>query len=162
MFTVHSTAGSDCGFANLCLLYTVLLGSGWLFKVENIGSQKLTSMDDQSSNGIGLNCIVEGCMHDFDTEEGEPRYPVIGKCGCTVCSNCCQVRLEQENTNLRVNWSTVRYICCPLCETDKAFEMKKLVKNKALADAIILARRQVDAAVSPRLEEDGENSRKMD
>ena len=102
------------------------------------------------AGGPGLAVILQnscclGCMQDFETGFGDARYPFIsGVCSCTVCRRCLDARVEAERgENPAASWKG-GCICCPVCDTDRAFNMKKLVKNMALAVVLAEIGRLID------------------
>ena len=100
------------------------------------------------AGGPGLAVILQnncchGCMLEFETGFGDAQYPFIsGVCSCTVCRRCLDARVEAER-GANGNWKGW-CICCPICETDNAFNLRKLVKNMALANVLAELRLLMD------------------
>ena len=100
------------------------------------------------AGGPGLAVILQnncclGCMLEFETGFGDARYPIIsGECSCTVCLQCLDARVEIE----RGPTGTWKGGCvhCPICEINNAFNMRKLIKNMALAIVLAEIRRLMD------------------
>jgi hypothetical protein len=79
-------------------------------------------------------CPVEGCLAEFETgDRNERHYPHISPlCFCTICHVCIDQQHEAavgENPKFK-GWT----IECPVCHMEKAWNIRKLVPNKALAN----------------------------
>ena len=100
------------------------------------------------ARGAGLAVILQnncclGCMLEFETSLWDTHYLFIsGVCNPTVCRCCLDARVEAER-GLTASWRD-GCICCPICEVDRAFNMRKLVKNMALANVLAEIRRLMD------------------
>ena len=100
------------------------------------------------AGGPGLAVILQnscclGCMLEFETGFGDTHYPFIsGVCSCTVCRRCLDAKVEEErgSTGTWKGWC----IRCPICDIDNAFNIRKLIKNMALATVLEEIRRLMD------------------
>jgi hypothetical protein len=88
-------------------------------------------------------CLVEGCLHEFETtEDNQKFYPHISPvCCCTVCRSCIDGRAELERE--KRNWKGYS-VLCPACLTDNAFNLRKLVPNRSLANVLAETRRLLE------------------
>ena len=100
------------------------------------------------AGGPGLAVILQnncchGCMLEFETGFGDTHYPFIsGVCSHTLCRQCLDAKVEEErgSTGTWKGWC----IRCPICDIDNAFNIRKLIKNMALATVLEEIRRLVD------------------
>ena len=100
------------------------------------------------AGGPGLAVILQnncchGCMLEFETGFGDTHYPFIsGVCSHTLCRQCLDAKVEEE----RGSSGTWKGWCirCPICDIDNAFNIRKLIKNMALATVLEEIRRLVD------------------
>ena len=101
------------------------------------------------AGGMGLAVIFQkscclGCMLDFETSIGDVHYPfILSVCNHTVCRRCLDARVEVERGKPAATWKG-RCIRCPICEEDRAFNLRKLVKNMALANVLAEIGRLID------------------
>ena len=100
------------------------------------------------AGGAGLAVILQnscclGCMLDFERGFGDARYPFIsGVCSCTVCGQCLDARVEAER-GPTVTWKGW-CVHCQIGDVDNAFDLRKLVKNMALATVLAEIGRLID------------------
>jgi hypothetical protein len=80
-------------------------------------------------------CRVEGCGAQYETDPADPHFPFIsGVCYHTICKRCIDRTVEEERGKT-ASWKGYS-ISCPVCGENKAFNLRKLIKNAALADII--------------------------